>query len=150
MDYIITTLDNLVHQTAFFNLTWGNYLMIVVACVFLYLAIAKGFEPLLLLPIAFGMLLVNIYPDIMLSIEDSANGTGGLLYYFYLLDEWARASYWAPQHSLVFSQLTLALSQWALTIRLQRQSPLSVVQTALLPFSLQESLDRPLCSDLSQ
>ena len=35
------------------------------------------------------MLLVNIYPDIMLSIEDSANGTGGLLYYFYLLDEWA-------------------------------------------------------------
>ena len=89
MDYIITTLDNLVHQTAFFNLTWGNYLMIVVACVFLYLAIAKGFEPLLLLPIAFGMLLVNIYPDIMLSIEDSANGTGGLLYYFYLLDEWA-------------------------------------------------------------
>ena len=46
--------------------------MIVVACVFLYLAIAKGFEPLLLTPIAFGMLLVNIYPDIMLSIEDAA------------------------------------------------------------------------------
>ena len=89
MDYIASTLNNLVHQTAFFNLTWGNYLMIVVACVFLYLAIAKGFEPLLLTPIAFGMLLVNIYPDIMLSIEDSANGTGGLLYYFYLLDEWA-------------------------------------------------------------
>ena len=89
MDYIVNTLDNLIHQTAFFNLTWGNYLMIVVACVFLYLAIAKGFEPLLLTPIAFGMLLVNIYPDIMMSIEDSANGTGGLLYYFYLLDEWA-------------------------------------------------------------
>ena len=45
MDYIVTTLDNLVHQTAFFNLTPGNYLMIAVACVFLYLAIAKGFEP---------------------------------------------------------------------------------------------------------
>ena len=59
MDYIVTTLDNLIHQTAFFNLTWGNYLMIVVACVFLYLAIAKEFEPLLLLPIAFGMLLVT-------------------------------------------------------------------------------------------
>ena len=40
MDYIVTTLDNLIHQTAFFNLTWGNYLMILVACVFLYLAIA--------------------------------------------------------------------------------------------------------------
>ncbi len=63
MDYIVNTLDNLVHQTAFFNLTLGNYAMIVVACVFLYLAIAKGFEPLLLTPIAFGMLLVNIYPD---------------------------------------------------------------------------------------
>ncbi|HJA93002.1 MAG TPA: sodium ion-translocating decarboxylase subunit beta [Candidatus Eisenbergiella merdipullorum] len=89
MDYIVTTLDNLIHQTAFFNLTWGNYLMIIIACIFLYLAIAKGFEPLLLLPIAFGMLLVNIYPDIMLRPEDAANGTGGLLYYFYVLDEWS-------------------------------------------------------------
>ena len=35
------------------------------------------------------MLLVNIYPDIMMSIEDSPNGVGGLLYYFYMLDEWA-------------------------------------------------------------
>ena len=89
MEYIMTTLDNLMHQTAFFNLTVGNYVMIAVACVFLYLAIAKGFEPLLLVPIAFGMLLVNIYPDIMLSIEDSSNGVGGLLHYFYLLDEWS-------------------------------------------------------------
>ena len=63
--------------------------MILVALVFLYLAIAKGFDPLLLVPISFGMLLVNIYPDIMMSIEDSSNGVGGLLYYFYLLDEWA-------------------------------------------------------------
>ena len=89
MDYIVTTLDNLIHQTAFFNLTWGNFLMILVACVFLYLAIARGFEPLLLIPIAFGMLLVNIYPDIMISPEEASNGTGGLLYYFYLLDEWS-------------------------------------------------------------
>ena len=76
MEYIANTLNNLVHQTAFFNLTWGNYAMIVVACVFLYLAIRKGFEPLLLTPIAFGMLLVNIYPDIMLSIEESSNEIG--------------------------------------------------------------------------
>ena len=48
MSYITTTLDNLIHQTAFFNITLGNLLMIAVACVFLYLAIAKGFEPLLL------------------------------------------------------------------------------------------------------
>ncbi|MGN0155921.1 MAG: sodium ion-translocating decarboxylase subunit beta, partial [Lachnospiraceae bacterium] len=64
MEYIANTLSNLVHQTAFFNLTVGNYIMIVVACVFLYLAIRKEYEPLLLVPIAFGMLLVNIYPDI--------------------------------------------------------------------------------------
>ena len=89
MVYIVTTLDNLIHQTAFFNLTWGNFLMILVACVFLYLAIARGFEPLLLIPIAFGMLLVNIYPDIMIAAEEASNGTGGLLYYIYLLDEWS-------------------------------------------------------------
>ena len=89
MSYIVTTLGNLIQQTAFFGLSWGNYLMVVVALVFLYLAIKKGYEPLLLVPISFGMLLVNLYPDIMLSIEDSNNGVGGLLHYFYLLDEWS-------------------------------------------------------------
>ena len=89
MSYVADTLSNLIHQTAFFNLTWGNYLMIVVACVFLYLAIKKEYEPLLLVPIAFGMLLVNIYPDIMAAPEDMSNGVGGLLHYFYLMDEWS-------------------------------------------------------------
>ncbi len=89
MSYVTETLSNLIHQTAFFNLTVGNYLMIAVACFFLYLAIKKEYEPLLLLPIAFGMLLVNIYPDIMLNPEDASNGVGGLLYYFYQLDEWS-------------------------------------------------------------
>ena len=74
MEYITRTLDNLVHQTAFMNLTWGNYLMICVALVFMYLAIAKDFEPLLLVPISFGMLLVNIYPDIMAAPTETANG----------------------------------------------------------------------------
>ncbi|MCI8280376.1 MAG: sodium ion-translocating decarboxylase subunit beta [Lachnospiraceae bacterium] len=87
--YVIETLGNLIHQTAFFNLTWGNFAMIAVACVFLYLAIAKGFEPLLLLPIAFGMLLVNMFPGIMLSLEEADGGAAGLLHYFYLLDEWS-------------------------------------------------------------
>lgn len=89
MNYITTTIDNLLHQTAFLNLSGGNILMICIAMVFLYLAIRKGFEPLLLVPIAFGMLLVNIYPDIMAKPEDTSNGVGGLLYYFYLLDEWS-------------------------------------------------------------
>ena len=88
MDYITNTLSNLIHQTAFFNLEVGNYIMIVVALVFLYLAIRHEFEPLLLVPIAFGMLLVNIYPDIMAEYGEGGAG-GGLLYYFYKLDEWA-------------------------------------------------------------
>ena len=81
MDYIISTLQNLADQTAFSTLYWGNYVMILVALVFLYLAIAKGFEPLLLVPIAFGMLLSNMFPGI---IEE-----GGLLHFFYMLDEWS-------------------------------------------------------------
>lgn len=89
MDYIGSTLANLLQQTAFFNLTFGNFIMILVAFVFLYLAIRKGFEPLLLVPIAFGMLLVNIYPDIMAAPEDMSNGVGGLLHYFFILDEWS-------------------------------------------------------------
>ncbi len=89
MEYITNTLNNLWHQTAFTNLYWGNYLMIVIACIFLYLAIKKGYEPLLLVPIAFGMLLVNMYPDIMASPEETSNGIGGLLHYFFTLDEWS-------------------------------------------------------------
>ena len=83
----LDTLENLVNQTAFMSLTVGNYIMIVVACVFLYLAIKKGYEPLLLVLIVFGMLLVNMYPDIMKAPADGE--AGGLLHYFYLLDEWS-------------------------------------------------------------
>lgn len=80
MEYVANTFENLMKQTAFHNLSLGNLIMVIVACAFLYLAIGKQYEPLLLLPISFGMLLVNVYPPIM---ED-----GGLLHYFYLLDEW--------------------------------------------------------------
>lgn len=65
---------------------YGYLIMIAVACFLLYLAIAKGFEPLLLVPIAFGMLLVNL-PGI--GIKDAPIGIyhqdgfqpGGLFYY---------------------------------------------------------------------
>ena len=82
-------INNLLNQMAFFHLGAGNYIMIVVALIFLWLAIKKGFEPLLLIPISFGMLLVNIYPDIMYSPEEASNGTGGLLWYFFQLDAWS-------------------------------------------------------------
>ena len=81
MSYVAETLTNLAAQTGFAFLRPGNFIMILVAFAFLYLAIAKGYEPLLLVPISFGMLLVNLYPAIM---EE-----GGLLHYFYLLDEWS-------------------------------------------------------------
>ena len=81
MSYVVETMTNLAAQTGFAFLKPGNFIMILVALVILYLAIAKGYEPLLLVPISFGMLLVNLYPSIM---EE-----GGLLHYFYLLDEWS-------------------------------------------------------------
>ena len=89
MSYVTETLSNLIHQTAFFNLTWGNYLMIAVACVFLFLAIKKGFEPLLLVPITLAMLMIDLYPGILGNPVDMSNGVGGLLHYFYILDEWS-------------------------------------------------------------
>lgn len=82
------TLIGLLNNTGFaaFFLQEGGYkyaIMIVVALVFLYLAIAKQFEPLLLLPIAFGMLLANL----PLSGVFDAENSSGLLWYIYQGDE---------------------------------------------------------------
>lgn len=56
------TLMNFIHQTGFYQIVEDPkvLLMILIACLLLYLAIVKKFEPLLLLPIAFGMLLTNL------------------------------------------------------------------------------------------
>lgn len=89
MSNVADIVSNLIGQTAFMNMTVGNLIMILVAFIFLFLAIKMGFEPLLLVPIAFGMLLVNIYPDIMASAEETSNGVAGLLHIFYILDEWS-------------------------------------------------------------
>ena len=62
---IVNALIELFNQSNFVNLPWQNWVMIGISFVLLYLAIVKKFEPLLLIPIAFGMLLVNIYPEIM-------------------------------------------------------------------------------------
>ncbi len=58
--------------------------MIVVACVLMYLAIVKKFEPLLLLPIAFGVLLANLPLTGLMAEPASSSEAGGLLYYLYL------------------------------------------------------------------
>lgn len=67
---------NLWHATGIANFTFPGLIMIAVGCLLLFLAIAKNFEPLLLLPIGFGAILTNI-PVAGLS------DPGGLLYYVY-------------------------------------------------------------------
>ncbi len=75
-------LQQLVETSGFYNLTYQNVIMIIIACVFLYLGIKKEYEPYLMIPIAFGMLLVNLpLAGLMDAPKDGASG--GLLYYLY-------------------------------------------------------------------
>ena len=62
---LLESLVGLYYDSGLVDLTWQNYVMIGISFVLLFLAIKKQYEPLLLLPIAFGMLLVNLYPAIM-------------------------------------------------------------------------------------
>lgn len=79
----IDSLVKLLTDSGFAALTWQTAVMIVIACILMYLAIVKKFEPLLLLPIAFGVLLANL-PLAGLMNEPTATEAGGLLYYLYL------------------------------------------------------------------
>lgn len=58
--YIQESFNGFIESTGFANINWQTIIMIIVSCILLYLAIVKQFEPLLLLPIAFGMLLTNL------------------------------------------------------------------------------------------
>ncbi len=78
------SLVKLLEMSGFAALTWQSLIMIVVACVLIYLAIAKKFEPLLLLPIAFGVLLANLPLTGIMAVPANENEVGGLLYYLYL------------------------------------------------------------------
>ncbi len=91
--FIGETFKDFFASTGFANLTWQTILMIFIACLLLYLAIEKGFEPLLLLPIAFGMLLTNLPGAGLFNADLFAGGhidwgnfveKGGLLDYLYL------------------------------------------------------------------
>lgn len=61
----IKSIEEIFKTSGFVGNDIRNYFMIAIACILIYLAIKKEFEPLLLLPIAFGMLLVNLFPAIM-------------------------------------------------------------------------------------
>lgn len=91
MEMIRELISNFFDQMGFLNLGWENYVMIALSCVLIFLAIVKGFEPYLLIPIAVGMLLVNLDPTLMAAPvkEVGANGVtevvskGGLLWYLH-------------------------------------------------------------------
>ena len=76
------TLNNFIHSTGIVNLEYKSVIMIGVALFFLWLAIKKGFEPLLLVPIAFGMLLSNL-PLTGVFDPGTENSAPGLLMAFY-------------------------------------------------------------------
>lgn len=71
-------------DSGFTAMTWQYLAMIVVACVLIYLAVVKKFEPLLLLPIAFGVLLANLPLSGLMDPPPSSDEVGGMLYYLYL------------------------------------------------------------------
>ncbi|MBR2916114.1 MAG: sodium ion-translocating decarboxylase subunit beta, partial [Clostridia bacterium] len=73
-----TFLDSIMslwEASGFAALTWRECLMLCISFVLMYLAIKKGFEPLLLLPIAFGMFLANL-PLTHLAVVDGGMGEG--------------------------------------------------------------------------
>ena len=93
---LIEIISDFWQNTGFALMEYGHVVMLLISLVLLYLAIAKGFEPLLLLPIAFGILLANLPgADLMkepiVEIVKNSNGDlvsetrelGGLLYYLY-------------------------------------------------------------------
>jgi len=88
---MLNALLHFFESTGFYSLTFGQILMVMIACVLLFLAIVKKFEPLLLVPIAFGVLLTNLpmaglMAPPVLEIKENIIHTvapGGLLYYLF-------------------------------------------------------------------
>ncbi|RCX08897.1 oxaloacetate decarboxylase beta subunit [Anaerobacterium chartisolvens] len=79
------TISKIWETSGFAAMTWQQLVMIIVACLLIYLAIVKKFEPLLLLTIAFGMLLANLpLTGIMAGPPEGSTEPGGLLYYLYM------------------------------------------------------------------
>ncbi len=91
-----TALMNFLQSTGFYGLGWQQMVMICVSLILFFLAIKKGFEPLLLVPIAFGMLLTNLpfanlmaHPHLHIDVAAGVIETvepGGLLGYLFLGD----------------------------------------------------------------
>lgn len=80
-EFVFEHVEQFIGYSAFGNVTWGHMVMILIGLVFIYLAIAKEFEPLLLVPIGFGIIIGNIpfYPGLKIGIYES----GSVLNYLY-------------------------------------------------------------------
>jgi oxaloacetate decarboxylase beta subunit len=81
----IETVQKIWNESGFAAITWQQLIMIGIACVLIYFAIGRKFEPLLLLPIAFGVLLANLpLTGLTAAPPDNSTEPGGLLYYLYM------------------------------------------------------------------
>lgn len=81
LNFVFERLSQFLEYTAFSGASWGNIVMILVGLFFIYLAIAKDYEPLLLVPIGFGIILGNIafFPGMKIGIYED----GSVLNYLY-------------------------------------------------------------------
>ena len=75
MDFMSTQLVQFLHYTGFANVEWGHIIMILIGLIFIFLGIKKEFEPLLLVPIGFGMIVGNIpfYPGLKIGIYEDGS-----------------------------------------------------------------------------
>ena len=75
MDFIKTQLVQFFEYTAFANCTWGHLLMIAIGLIFISLAILKEYEPLLLIPIGFGIIIGNIpfFPGLTIGVYENGS-----------------------------------------------------------------------------
>lgn len=85
---MLQTINDFYQSSGIANVEVGHVIMIAISFLLLYLAIKKGFEPLLLIPIAFGMFLANLPMAQLMAgptVDISGNHfPGGLLYYLYM------------------------------------------------------------------
>lgn len=82
MDMLFKAFKDIIMTSGFVHMTFGEFIMIIISLILIYLAIVKQFEPLLLLPIAFGMLLANL-PITGIMNPPKDGHMGGLLWYLY-------------------------------------------------------------------
>ncbi|PLW94835.1 MAG: sodium ion-translocating decarboxylase subunit beta [Marinilabiliales bacterium] len=80
-EFLFDRFQQFIGYTAFGNMTWGHIIMIAIGLIFIYLAITKDYEPLLLVPIGFGILVGNIpfHPGLKLGVYE----TGSVMNYLY-------------------------------------------------------------------